>query len=655
MTITQAESGLTTEVYDALVAANEDATFELIAYQWNPNWELHHYDGASNDEAQDFDTVIHDGAPYRVVGDIVQRAYGNLFNEWEEVPDYVPPTDPKSSPPQLVSDGDLHVYAVTALGLEHCSWDGSTWTSWELLLEDETILFAAPVNINRIHLVYFDDFKDLYQLGVAEYDGIDWGTQGSEIYWPYPVTSFDAASVDDDVDALVMISSVPGTLSAKYENSEVVNYVLPAGGVIGFTYRDGSWSDHIDVDILDEVTDYRYRKHVRMTKFNDVVYVIAKSGDGTAYAPLTGHRLYTSKDGRHWSRGELLGLASPGDCGAILLQNDTLLYLTYRNTAYLAQSTLQFGVTHGDMVYYLTHQVVGGISYSRQDMAQIRFTLDNGDHWLENSIMNGNNVIMLTLEAGYWIPNEGGALVRRFIPIGIFEVDDVTLGTELANYAADVTARDRTAWLSGRTEAEQFKNWEPQIIAGDEFIDYTNSGYGGMGNTGVWSGSFKTADSKLKITTRMVNDARRAIAINTQDTMHWNGSWEAAFTLTDSALNEAAGLVFWAQDKKNMWQFTYSSQFDRLYIIQNSGGFAATQWSSGSTMGWSGTVVKRWLRVETYYATIRCYYSLDGIDWTLATVYQSQGKATGDNNYIPIGMTGYIGAGDSDEDIPSVT
>ena len=40
MTITQAESGLTTEVYDALVAANEDATFELIAYQWNPNWVL---------------------------------------------------------------------------------------------------------------------------------------------------------------------------------------------------------------------------------------------------------------------------------------------------------------------------------------------------------------------------------------------------------------------------------------------------------------------------------------------------------------------------------------------------------------------------------------------------------------------------------------
>lgn len=658
MTITQAESGLTTEVYDALKAATENPAVELFAYQWDVNWQAHYYDELGNNDGVDFDAVIHDGVEYRLVGDIVQRAYGPFLNEWEDVADYVPPTDPKPVPPQLFSDGDLHVYAVTDLGVEHCSYDGSSWASWELAVDEPTVLFAAPVSINRIHLVLFDDFKDLYQLAVAEYDGVSWNVSTSQIYWPYPITSFDAVSIDITVDSIAMISNVPGTLSARYENSEVVNYVLPAGGVIGFVYRDSSWSDHIDIDILDEVTPYRYRKYVRMNKLENGVYVVVKSGDGTSYSQLTGHRFYASADGRHWSRGELFGLASPGDCGAVLLQYNDLLYLAYRNTAYIAQGTLQFGITHGDMVYNLTDVIIGSLSYSRQDMATLRFTLDNGSRWIENSIMRGENTIMLELKLGYWLVNPeepDGALLRTLIPVGIFEVDNIVLSSEIGDYTADVSARDRASWMSSRTEAEQFKNWEPQIIAGDEFIDYTSTGYGGMGNTGVWAGSFKTADSTLKITTRMINDARRAIAINTQDTMHWNGSWQAAFTLTDTALYETAGLIFWAQDKNNMWQLSYSSQFDKLYLIQTNGGSSGVQWSSSSTLGWSGTIVKRWLRVETYYATIRCYYSLDGAEWTEATVYQSQGKADADENYIPIGMTGYIGAGDSSEDMPSIT
>lgn len=657
--ITAAEAGLTTEEYTAMQAATENTAQRITAYQWNPTFVSQHT-SAHGEDTKDFDAVQHDNTLYRVAGDVCEKLQAGA---WVAVSGYTAPSNPKNVPLSLISDTNLYVFAVTDTGVQRNVYSG-TWSGWTTIITNANISFIAAVASDRLHYVIEDTTNNLWNLAMAV-SGTPWDVTTSDIYWQYKIDSFDAVSIDANTDVLVMTSQVPGLLSAEYKDNKVTKHLIPSGGIIGFTFKYDTWSDHINIDILDEYTLWRYRRHVRLTYFNDTLYLTAYCSDGTDYAQITGYRLYKSKTGRHWTRGEITNYPAPSPYGLILLPLSNYLYGIFRSSIYRAKLTLQFGTPHTDMQLDVTNYAIPEtLRYTRNpDMAAMSVVLDNSEHWMESSILDGSNVIHLKLEVGYYLYDEETetfAATPTLIQLGLFEVDEFKPSTGLTDYSVSLSARDYTSWMSSRSEAEQFKMWDPQAIGGDEFQNFDGTIYGGMGYTGPLSGTFATADNKLKV----ISNKAEAIGENTYVTPVWNGQFSTGFTLAQLSNGESAGIFFWMQDKENGWLFYYSQGDDKLRLLQWAGRTVegiTYHWTS-STMGWSSTLDTHYLRVKIKYARIRCYISDDNVTWTevlsylapgqIPLTYGSDGRVIDTQGFMPTGSMGYWGYAYSDEDTP---
>lgn len=597
--ITAAEAGLTDDQWNALKTTKESAVYQLIAHKWNPDFALDHT--LTNPISNNFDSVEHAGTIYRISDGNVEY----LDTTWQTVSGFTEPTGLRNVPYSMISDTDLYVFAVTTAGIVLATYDGSSWSSWSTIISDVNVSYASAVASNRVHYIVYDSTHFRYSFKVAKYSG-SWSATASNIHYGYPIYSFDAITLNSK-DLLLCVTEVPGDVSAQYINNAVVKYTLRSGGIIGFSYQYNSWSDHYVVDVLDQITQYAYRASVRLTIINGKVWLTVYSSIGDEVSALDFYRSYNSKDGYHWSRGEYLPISRVEKNGVKvhLLGDD--IYAVCHNAIYKATSTLKFDHSPTSQQLDISAEVLE-LNVQRQDMQQLSATLDISSGWLTDSILDGTHEVMLMLYMGYVV---GGTPIA--IKVGTFEVDTITPGEELPNTEVDLSARDYLAWMSTKTQAETFRYWEPQTAYGDEFIDPTGTGYGGMGNTAIQTGSWMTVSNELLET----DNNLEGIVFNTiLDDNTWNGMEQVGFNLSMLANNELAGLIFRAQDVSNGFFYHYSQSLDKTVFYVLSAGTQTVLWTSG-TKSWSGNLNTRYLRVDYNYCRILLYYSDDGATWTL--------------------------------------
>jgi hypothetical protein len=635
--IKQDESGLNPTDYALLQAGSAKYDWSVMAHRYN--LEFSAVSSEVTSLLNDADVVWANDILYAALNDGLRKINFGATS-WSSVAGWTAPSGLSStSKAAIAADGDtVYLFYITSTGISRNSWNGTAWAGWAEIVTNANVKFIAAVSKDRVHFITYSTSTRNYTPCVAD-SGAPWVVTTSDIRYPYPITDFDAVTFNNR-DVLVVSTQTAGALTAKYINNQVVKQVMQAGGLIGFSYRYGSWSDHFDIDVFDNWSSFwNYRKWSTLNVVNDRLMLTAYSSGGSQAYPIAMHRMYFSKDGRHWSRGEALPVPSDGlKAQAIVTAKDKYIYLYQRSKLWRSYSTLQTGYSPSEVQLDITNEI-SSFSRSHRDMSQVNVTLENVNDWAASSILNGQHVVHLVVKAGNWVDSPSRLVM---VQAGEYEVDSYQNDGDLPTMNLSLVARDFMSYLT-KFKAENFKNWDPQLAGGDEFTDSTGTGYGGLSHTANLSGAWKTENSELLLAT----NNKEGVAASTIASENWNGSMQTSFKLAQNSNNEYAGITFRMQDKDNLWALYYQQGSDQLHIIQRVAGTNNLKSFVGS-LGWTTAGVQRFIRVEFRYSRIKAYTSTDGITWTERLSYEAPGYV--DASFAPFGMMGHIAKGYSAED-----
>lgn len=591
------ELGLTSDQWDLLAQQVENPVWRVKTYRWNPEFDLQ---TAGTNRYVAFDAVEWNGSLYRLTTFGVTKLVGST---WTAVSGYAVPTGWVSTvPPTLIADDKLYVFVQTSAGISTRSYDGSSWSSWSSVVADSTVAFMAAVSKLRAHYLTYDGTDRRFRFCVVDYYSGAWHVTNSQIYWGFQITSFDAATING-VDALLFTSETPGIISSKVVNTTTVKQYLPAMSICAITFKYGSWSDHLFIDYVDQWSSSRYRLYARLSQIEDKLWMTcysSESDNAGAGNPITGYRVYASKDGRHWSRGEHLPLPIDSNRGVVFLLKGQTLYGFTNGDVYAAPVTLRFSSDPDASTIFDVSDRLDYLNVSRQDMQQAQMTLHNPDDFIVGTFLDGSCTVALTIETGYWDADNSEAIYALH---GTYEIDMITPGVQNPEKMVEITARDRMAWMSSLTQSEQFHYWQPQVNAADAFIDTTNTGYGGMSHSAPVLGSYKAFSGELQI---ISNNEDAQCWSTFLDDSTWNGTLRTTFNLAMLSNGEYAGILFRAQDKDNYWRYYYDQASDTLKLIQVIAGGVTPLYTS-SAKGWSGGLNSHTLLLDAYYCRIRMF------------------------------------------------
>lgn len=647
--ITFEEAGITEEQRDALLVETENQIFEVTAYKWVPafvNKFIAGTDGAA------FGSVSHAGSVYRASGDGFWRRGED--GEWETAPSFSIPDDYISRAPfSLVSEGDdIFMFTLTTSGIVRGIWNEDLvdylGMDWELIVLNGTIDFFAATASDTVH--YLTRASAMYRFNVAT--GVSWDITTADIYWGFTILSFDAQRLDG-VDILTFASELPGIQSTKVVGTKAVTFMQPTGGVCGMTYKYGDWSDHFLLDRVDNWCEWRFRNNLKLTEHEGVLHLVAYSSEGTKETPIRGYRYYGSKDGYHWSKGELMQFSGTTAGGVALHfitdeDDQPLTIAVNRRRVDEAPSTLWFTDAPADVNIIDLTDEVAKMSINWREVQQVGMTIHNVDDWINNTFLNGEHTVALIVKTGIHY-GEDDILVQ----VGVFEVDTITPSQEIPEKMVDLVARDRMAWLLSKSESEQYRDWAPQSVGGDDYVDPDGTGYGGMTHTAPVDGSWQASGQTLRLTSN--NKQGSVFSTLTHDT--WNGSISGYFGLASLGNDENGGLIFRAVDRLNYWSLRYDQGDDKLHIYSWYNGTPTLVWSS-STMSWSGATSSRYIRVDYRYNKLTLYKSAFGAWWDYfdTVIVPGVARAPGvnanleDPALIQAGYMGFTGKGFSDEE-----
>lgn len=626
--ITLAESGLGSTAYAALRDARTPSAWRVIAHRYNLRFST--LDPAAvTATGRDFGSAVFLSLLYRLSGIVLERY--SAASGWTTVTGYGVASSPKADKPKaLVTDGTtLAIFTLTSSGISrNTSTNGTTWAGQTTVVSDATIAWMAATSPTRVHYVAYDSTTKLYRFKVADYSG-SWTVMSSNIYYPYPLNGLTAAAVNG-ADILVAATQVPGAWQTTVINAKVVSSLLESGGLIGFSYKNGTWGDHFEIDVLDELHDWRYRAWPRLTLIDDTLYLTAYSSDGSEHNPYEAYRLYRSKDGRRWTRAEVLPVPLGTDLNGFDLQRlGNTVYAVEHGAMHSSPSTPLTGLS--TLQLDITTRVEQA-SLIKADQLALTMTVNNEQNWTADTLLDGTNQVLLEVQTGYWV--DGATSLTVF---GTVEIDALTPSKELPNRVLQITARDRLAWMMDRTQSEQFHNWESQLVAGDNFTDITDTNYGGLAHTAAEEGTFQTPESLDKLV--LMSNNAEGLAFSTWKDDLWNGQTSIGFALATTNNSEFAGVLFRSHDKDNLYGVRYRQAVDKIELFQRVGGVESTLYAS-STLSWSATpLTVRYLLVRFRYAEVTIFTSTDNITWTLLTTQYIAGQSTS----TPVMQAGYVG------------
>lgn len=516
------------------------------------------------------------------------------------------------------------------------------------------IVHVAAPTPERVHVVFKDNTKQIYNLQVLIHANSTWTTSVSPVYWPFDLEDFCAVEISEGKDMLVATSHVAGATTVVRKDDESVREFLVSGGIIGFIYQNGDWSEHVDIDVVDSMSDFRWRESVHLTNINGRLYLTCYAGDGTDNFPFAYYRCYKSDDGQLWSLGDFLPLPDEvdGNGAALVLTGDDL-YAFEKKKVFKSAATLYIDHENPVLQQDIT-QYIHGYSLSHSRALQASIELSNADNSFNNHpVLNENNVILLYHYSGiYW---EGSQVL---ILIAITEVDKLDFeaayagGNLLTGGKVKISSRDKFAWLSDKAASEQAQYRKSQLQGGDNYQDYTDTAYGGLTHSVQQKGSWRTRDSWL------INDSANAEAIvfSSFDTAIMNGGIITGFALAAHNANTYAGVCLRAYDTKNMLYAVYKGATQKIHLYERRNG-VDTELASASVAGWTTIGVVRYIYVDMRYATIKIYISSDtsatqrngGRTWQLLLThnlnmsrYLYDGTYTRSISTMPL-LRGYVG------------
>lgn len=516
--------------------------------------------------------------------------------------------------------------------------DASTVTVSELELmgtvatTSADIIFVSIPVWNRVHYVYRDAARELYNLRVREWDGEQWDEIQSDIWLTCRPGSLSVVNLDG-VDVILMDTEVPGTQTVANEDNSPVKYVLVSGGVIGFTYQYATWSNHFEIDVVDEVTAWRRRDHSKVSVINGVIHLVTSARDGTKQNPIVSYRHYTSADGRSWSAPRVLpvpvftqsGSLSDSGYGLQLALVGDSVYGFECMKVFISPATLVVGHSPASMQIDLTDRI-DEYSLSSDGALQASLLLSNDDGWLDNhAVLNMANTVWLIHRAGYWLPSAANPSVyeRVLVQIGQTCLDSIEIDEQLPEKSVRITARDHLAYMTDLVASEQAHYWKSQLVGADNYADVIGGNYGGLSHTATQTGAFKTRSRYLEVDA----DNEESVAFSTFSSDLWNGTIQVGFLLTSSGSNQYAGVVFRAYDSSNMWYAVYEQASDKIHLYLRRSAISLGIAQSPMVLGWSGNpAITRYVRADFHYGQIRIYSSSDssptagdgGCLWTLA-------------------------------------
>lgn len=612
--ITLEESGLTSDQYNALREASSGATWSVTAHKYNLDFSEDGDDQGRSNFTPDFDAIACGDFLFRTVTDNFMEVFNPASSVWVQVTAYTGMGTASSidsdGAQMVIDDDDLFVFIAQSSGIwmQHSSDLGNTFSSWSHVTSDAHVNKIAVVNKDRVHYTVEDTTKHIFNMRVAKHDG-SWASTNSDINYTYPFSNFCAAELPDGSDMIVAATQVPGVTTVKLVVNVPTSYIKQQGGIIAFKYSNAWWGDHYDVDVVDELTAYRFRDRIKLTQFSDRVALTCYSSDGTQLFPYTVYRIYTTVDGKHWSKGNALPLPEdPGSSGVKLCQLGDYVYAVERSRTYKSLMTLQLGFSPDVCQLEIPHRRINQLSVSEGDMMQGSLTLSNEDGWLDdNEIISRHCRTLLVFKMGYWVDSE-----NIKVQTNIAELDTYDMSHTLPRHMVKLTFRDFLAWMTDINSAERPYYWDSQLLGGDNFVDTSDDKYGGLRHLEPQSGSFTSEGSNLNLT----SNNEEGVGFSTFSLYLWNGITQCKFALSTVSNGEYAGVTFRSGDKDNLWAAIYDQTTDKINLVERSGGTSTTRVSS-ATLSWASTPTTfRYIQAEFRYAHIIIRTSNDGLTWT---------------------------------------
>jgi hypothetical protein len=662
--ITLSETGLTSGEYAVLSGQLEAARYRVTAHLWSPdfgNVAFHTDPNVTTAAGIDFDAVALDGHLVRVTHPGLVECYDGTTWTQTVIPnqpsDLLPPLSlwAESGVVYLYQMGRSHIYVTTSNDY------GQTWSAWQSCLNMANVdtdewrnsLTLCAIGVGRVLWSEIDPSTRTHTIRLSLPNAFPSMTMiETGLHLSTAIRSLTGRHMptEDDADRVLIILSddVPGRTSARYIDNKVVKYIFRSGGILGFWYQDHILSDHFPIDLLDQQTNWRFRECVRLSTIGDTMFLVAATGDGSMAHPFVKYRLYSSKDGRFWTNGFVISdIAANSHSTLKLLLSGSYLYAVSRRHTFRSPATLQFGLS--SISLDITDRIQS-FQMTLGSMSQASLLLANEDELLTQDLYtNPKRTWALIYEWGFDTPS--GEVLQQ---VAIHEVDtwdpEHIINDNSYESVVKVTSRDHLAWMQDRFESEQAHYWQNQIVGNDSFTDKTGTSYGGMQHTSPLSGGFKTDQETLLLTAD--NDEGVAFSTFSEDSF-WNGNQQIGFRLAKDNDNEYAGIVFRASDKDNLLWFGYQQADDRLHLYERRAG-VDTELASTGPMGWTDLIVNnyRFLRVDFRYATITCWYSTDGISWTLALTHIQRGAEQIASDAVMVetrpqerGFVGVIGKG----------
>jgi hypothetical protein len=421
------------------------------------------------------------------------------------------------------------------------------------------------------------------------------------------------AIIDFDGAQLFFIEmEIPGRMKEVLDNQTLTTKHVKMGGIVCFFRRFGSMSEHIEVDIIDPLSEYRWLKNPKIHYINGQFYLTVLSSTGTAANPLVAYRVYTSKDAVHWSLGQIINVGdAQGQSSLRLIINGGYTYAVERHAIWRSQSTLFMGDSQvqTDITNYIDSH-----SLSLSTMASASIRLHDPDQlFLAHSWLNKNNVVVFDHYLGAMVNN-----APVYYKAATTQVDSLEYTVELPERMLDINSRD---WLSRMTDdfssedARILPSWYPGL---DTYLDTSNSGtaYGGLSHSETKSGEWETTSGYLILYSREQAVQDGMIFSTFHDDL-WNGMIQTKLLMSGS-MASYGGVVFRGKKKTDAYIFSYDKTTDKVRFWVH--GTVDTVFFQSAALGYGGLLgvgAGIWLRAYFRYGTIYLYTSTNGSTWTL--------------------------------------
>jgi len=605
--------------------------YRVTVEQYHPFWTAHDTSGVGPHNL--FDVLA--------IPDYLIRAYiygSNLViqrlpsehdenTSWEEI--YNDNLLVQPIAPSIAYDNDtLRVFYVEDGGtLKYIqTGDVSNWESEETVGTLDDIKHIAASDPSTVHLIERGETtNNNSRFHVYTYGGT-WEIDSSDIYWPYPMNSFDAAKVGDKT-ILVFSSMLPADVGIRVTGATTQNVAYVSTGVSSIQYRNGHWSDLYPIKWIDQLDASNARTYPKLTNVGDFlvcsVYALTDK-----YNPHRSLAYYLSKDGENWQYEELVPW-SDATTGAIVAL-DGYVYAVGSLSCKRSYATSFFGLPPNPAILLdLTPYVIA----CDNNAYSLEWT---GNNWYNNSILAQDRTFHVKLYSGYIIDGSPVLILSETSVVDSVSYKKV-IDDKGYQHTVSIKTRPLDAYLGDRVVSDTVVD-RPDMGKGyDSFIDQTDTGFGGLAHTAIVKGNWRAENGVLTLlSSNMDGIAWGTFILNT-----YSGQLRATVGWTDSGNGEWSGLVFRGYDSFNYFLVRYNTDTDKIEIVKVNANEKIVL-ASSNTLNLSETEIALW--VVFNMGKVIVYRKINNV-WTEAVSHVIAGSTTVVGNTLNVPIRGYMGYG----------